>query len=154
MHAHNGSVTAWIPSDFEGPVTFSTKNGTLKFSDPVQRRVAHYSRSEKTGKAFIGDWSTGYADIGDDVEAWSGDELILSSENGSIKIEYAEESPETGASDAGSGEGALKYFIRRFMGGPAPNPGPREPASTTMSSISMSATGSRPPVTADWKSEA
>ncbi|KAG8864113.1 hypothetical protein FRB96_006987 [Tulasnella sp. 330] len=127
MDSQNGTITAQIPSDFEGPVTFEMTNGSLKFSELVQRRVAHYSFSEKTGKAFIGDWTTsGYADLGDDVEAWGGDELILSLENGNIRIEYAQESPEMAP-----GEGALTYFWRRLMEGLAPPPALTGPALTT-----------------------
>ncbi|KAG8864071.1 hypothetical protein FRB96_006944 [Tulasnella sp. 330] len=149
LHSQNGSVTARIPSDFEGPVTFRLRNGSLKFSEAVQRRVAHHSQTEKSGKAFIGDWSTsGYADIGDDLEAWSGDELILSSENGSVKIEYAEESPEfaRGASDGRSGEGPLKSLWRKIVGDPVPPPS--ESASASMSSPVMYPA---PPVVADRK---
>ncbi|KAG8864068.1 hypothetical protein FRB96_006941 [Tulasnella sp. 330] len=116
LQAQNGGVTAQIPSDFEGPLTFQIKNGSLKFSEAVLRRVAHQSQSETAGKAFIGDWSTsGYAGLGDEVEAWGGDEIILSAENGVIKIEYADESPEGALAG-----GVLKYFWRRLMGDPEP----------------------------------
>ncbi|KAG8864069.1 hypothetical protein FRB96_006942 [Tulasnella sp. 330] len=145
LHSPNGNVTAQIPPDFEGPVTFRALNGSLKFSELVKRRVAYHSQSEGVGKAFIGDLSTsGYADIDDDVEAWSGDELILSAENGRIKIEYAEESPEL-ASGAGASERSWNFW-KKFMRGSAAPPAPIESLSMLTSSTSLPTGGPRPAV--------
>ncbi|KAG8982915.1 hypothetical protein FRB94_007699 [Tulasnella sp. JGI-2019a] len=124
-HSQNGSVTARIPPDFQGPVTFMTKNGSLKFSDRVEKRLAHLTRSDNAGKAFIGSWeASGNADIGaGGGEDWAGDELVLSSEGGSIRIEYADEPSEFSKvrkeiADAGPIGGAFKYAMKRFSGRP------------------------------------
>ncbi|KAG8982911.1 hypothetical protein FRB94_007703 [Tulasnella sp. JGI-2019a] len=118
MHAQDGSVTAQIPSDFEGPISFMLKDGSLKLSAGVERRLAHFSRSGKNGKGFIGSLETsGYADIGDNTEAWAGDELILSSRDGNIRIEYIDEVPET--VEGGSSKGGFKGFVRKVVEIPA-----------------------------------
>ncbi|KAG8982913.1 hypothetical protein FRB93_007734 [Tulasnella sp. JGI-2019a] len=115
MGSQNGRLLVQIPSDFEGPVTFTFGHGSFTFSEAVERRLAHYNRADRRGKAFIGSWETsGYADIGDDEEAWNGDELELSAQNGSVRVEFAEE-PTVVRVDSESGGGPFS-FMRRFMG--------------------------------------
>ncbi|KAG9028480.1 hypothetical protein FRB95_006422 [Tulasnella sp. JGI-2019a] len=139
-HSHNGNVTVSIPIDFEGPVTCTTKNGSVKFSQAIQQRLTQLGRSDKTRKAFIGSLPTSEQNTTDakdknDLEAWSGDELILSSANGNLRIDYTQE----GSDETGSG--GLKDFLRRFMGGSSP-----APSDLTSSSASSSGAGSGYPV--------
>ncbi|KAG8982914.1 hypothetical protein FRB93_007735 [Tulasnella sp. JGI-2019a] len=112
MDTHNGCLLAQIPSDFEGPVTFTLGNGSLTFSKAVERRLASYNPTDKRGKAFIGSRETsGYANTGD---AWNGDELELSAHNGSVQVEFAEEPSVVGADSRPSG-GPFD-FMKRLMG--------------------------------------
>ncbi|KAG8864070.1 hypothetical protein FRB96_006943 [Tulasnella sp. 330] len=121
-HSRNGSVTARIPPDFEGPVTFNTKNGSLKFSGRIQKSLIHFNRSEKAGKAFIGSrGALGNDDPEEDgEEAWDGDELVLSSERGNIRLEYADEPSEfkkvkDDFKDTGPISGVVNYTMRKIL---------------------------------------
>ncbi|KAG8864072.1 hypothetical protein FRB96_006945 [Tulasnella sp. 330] len=122
-HSQNGNVTARIPPDFQGPVTFMTKNGSLRFSDRVQQSLVHLSRSDKAGKAFIGtQGSLGFANVGEaGGESWHGDELVLSSENGTIRVEYVDEPTEfqkirEDFTGDGPIRGVVKYAFRKISG--------------------------------------
>lgn len=128
-HSVNGSVTVFIPSDFEGPVTFSTLNGSTTFSQPIKKRLAHFGGADGTNKAFIGSVEgSGFADLDKEGEsAWRGDELELSSEYGSIKVYCAEEIGEV------EGAGPIRFFKRLFSGagssgGGSGSPPPPPPA--------------------------
>ncbi len=51
-----------------------------------------FSRVEHVGKGFIGDWAhSGYGQRDDHETSWDGDELVLDSENGKIKVFFADE---------------------------------------------------------------
>lgn len=86
-----------IPRDFSGPVTFtSSATGQTVFSSEVHQVFTPFSRVDNVGKGFIGDFaSSGYGNqTGDDDRTeprWDGDELILQSDYGKIKIFYADE---------------------------------------------------------------
>ncbi|KAG8910529.1 hypothetical protein FRC02_007136, partial [Tulasnella sp. 418] len=88
--SHNGAVTIKLPDDFEGPVSFSTCNGCVRFSPRLQAKLVTFAKDRKAGKAFIGDWeSAGYGD-GDHVD-WNGDELIVGTKNGSLYVGFNDE---------------------------------------------------------------
>lgn len=66
------------------------------FSSGVHQAFTPFSRVDNVGKGFIGDFaSSGYGNqtSGDDTNEprWDGDELILQSDHGKIKIFYADE---------------------------------------------------------------
>lgn len=113
-------------SNTEGPVTFMTKNGSLKFSDRVSKGIAHLNPSEKAGMTIISsrDFAR-YADAGQEGgEARDGDDLVLSSDSGSIRIEYADEPSEfkmVKEDFRGTGPigGVVKYAIRKISGRPS-----------------------------------
>jgi len=109
--SNNGSVTVHIPSDFEGPVTFTNGNGSTRFSEAVKGRLAHFNTANMVGRAFIGSVATsGFADVkGDSKTEWHGDELVLRSNNGKIRVAYVEEEPEEVAGE-GSGRGFFGFF--------------------------------------------
>lgn len=106
----HGSVTVYIPLDFEGPLTYNTgDHGSIKFSEAIQQRLAHFGGPGGVHKAFIGSLeASGFADVDDDSE-WTGDELYLSTTYGSIKVYYTSEGQEPGSGGVG--------FFKRFFGG-------------------------------------
>ncbi|KIO21614.1 hypothetical protein M407DRAFT_28822 [Tulasnella calospora MUT 4182] len=88
----NGTVTVYIPRDFIGPITSSTDNGGLDLSDAVKPNYYPFSEDRKAVKGFIGDWtSSGYGDILQSGAEWTGDELVVGSKNGRVKVYYIDE---------------------------------------------------------------
>lgn len=59
IHAtsQNGAVRVSIPQSFEGALIAHTKNGSLKFSDPIKARMTVFSASDTT-RGYIGDWQS------------------------------------------------------------------------------------------------
>ncbi|KAF8189458.1 hypothetical protein K438DRAFT_1832622 [Mycena galopus ATCC 62051] len=80
----NGSVTIHLPRSFRGPVTVSTRNGAIRFSDALSAELTTFNEVNKTRRCFIGD----YSDWTDQPEGWMGDELNLETMNGGIKVQY------------------------------------------------------------------
>ncbi|KAG9012950.1 hypothetical protein FRB90_006386 [Tulasnella sp. 427] len=94
--SQTASVHVRIPRDFSGPITFSSQTGQTVFSSEVHRAFTPFSRVADVGKGFIGNFAaSGYGNQtdGDDSKdlRWDGDELILQSDHGKIKIYYADE---------------------------------------------------------------
>ncbi|KAG8979904.1 hypothetical protein FRC05_007347 [Tulasnella sp. 425] len=94
--SQTASVHVRIPRDFSGPVTFTSATGQTVFSSDVHHAFTPFSRVDNVGKGFIGDFaSSGYGNqtVGDDhaEPRWDGDELIVQSDYGKIKIFYADE---------------------------------------------------------------
>lgn len=87
-YSRNGQVKVCIPRSFCGPVSATTENGTVKVSRAVAARQTPFNYINDTNKSFIGD-ASGYLEKGG--KNWHGDELILESKNGSIKISYDDE---------------------------------------------------------------
>lgn len=116
-HSKHGNVAIYIPPDFEGPVTFSTRHGSTKFSNSIQQRLTHFGGADKINKAFIGAFPTSFADPGGlSKGAW--DELDLSSVQGNIKVYYANEISEDVASP-------VSFIKKLFGGGAAGRPSPQ-----------------------------
>jgi len=87
-------VTIYLPRGFEGPVTFKYKRFPPEFSEEVRSRLTLFGRDCKHGTAFIGDWSKfGDGRPGKDgrYEHWDGDELVMSSKSGVIRVAYTDE---------------------------------------------------------------
>lgn len=84
MYAH---VKVFLPRSFQGPVTATTVYGAIKVSDAVAARQTPFSDVDKTSKFFIGDVSR-YLEEG---KNWDGDEVVVGSSHGSIKISYDDE---------------------------------------------------------------
>ncbi|KIO31843.1 hypothetical protein M407DRAFT_241608 [Tulasnella calospora MUT 4182] len=94
--SQTASVHVRIPRDFSGPITFTSETGQTVFSSEVHQAFTPFSRVASVGKGFIGDFaSSGYGNQtdGDDHKEprWDGDELIVQSDHGKIKIFYADE---------------------------------------------------------------
>ncbi|KAG9050161.1 hypothetical protein FS837_007460 [Tulasnella sp. UAMH 9824] len=88
----NGAVTVYIPRDFIGPITSTTDNGGLDLSDAIKQTYYAFSEDGKATKGFIGDWtSSGYGDILQSGGEWVGDELVVGSKNGRVKVYYIDE---------------------------------------------------------------
>jgi len=97
--SHESDITVLVPSDFEGPVTWSNgPRGSTVFSPEVQKRLIPFSRESTRGKAFISDRippAMPQAERG-----WSGDALVLGSHEGRISVSFVGE-----AQPASSGSG-------------------------------------------------
>ncbi len=71
----------------------------MSFSQDVHSHLLLFSRTDGTGKGFIGDWaSSGYGDLveanGEEGKArWPGDELVLMSDHGNVKVVFSDEEP-------------------------------------------------------------
>lgn len=88
LHAEapNGSVHVRVPSSFRGLVTVYTVHGSVKFSNTLHAKIATFNEVQNVRRWFIGDL-TGY----DEETEWSGDEVNILAENGSVKLRYSDE---------------------------------------------------------------
>ncbi|KIY71374.1 hypothetical protein CYLTODRAFT_128535 [Cylindrobasidium torrendii FP15055 ss-10] len=98
----NGSVQVQLPPDFVGPVTLAGR-ARFNVSDRLQTNSYTFSESGGVRKMFVGDMSK--YNEGD----WKGDEMSLSTTNGSIKVSYSDERQDVPAAGAG--------FWGRMFGG-------------------------------------
>lgn len=88
----NGRVSVYLPRDFIGTLTSSTNNGRLDLSEGIKRNYNVFSDDQRAAKGFIGDWSSsGYGDAVQMGAAWTGDELVVGSRNGAVKVSYVDE---------------------------------------------------------------
>ncbi|KAF8601057.1 hypothetical protein BDV93DRAFT_546026 [Ceratobasidium sp. AG-I] len=133
--SNNGSVRVRIPQSFEGAVTMSTQNGSMKISDPVKSRLTTFSSASNTTRGFIGDWQASQfgadspspsnsasldpnADpplptISDPFAAWAGPLVHIASRNGGVQLAFSDEAP---PATEGGGPGLSSAF-RGFMSG-------------------------------------
>ncbi|KAG8993714.1 hypothetical protein FRB90_000614 [Tulasnella sp. 427] len=108
-NSHNGGVKVYIPRDFIGPLTSATDNGGLDLSDMVKRNHTPFSEDGKICKGFIGDWSSsGYGDVIQAGKEWKGDELVVGSKNGRVKVFYSDELNNTSGPSRGGFFGWFK----------------------------------------------
>ncbi|KAH9477582.1 hypothetical protein JR316_0009804 [Psilocybe cubensis] len=88
----NGSLNIYIPRSFQGPVSVSLRNGSLRYSESVRGLVTQFSELNGAQRSFIGDFdANAIRDAGD----WAGDAIWLESRNGSIKVFFDDELDET-----------------------------------------------------------
>ncbi|KAG8897449.1 hypothetical protein FRC01_011331 [Tulasnella sp. 417] len=88
----NGRVSVYLPRNFVGTLNSSADNGGLDLSEGIKRNFNTFSEDRKTTKGFIGDWSSsGYGDAVQSGAEWTGDELVVSSKNGRVKVSYVDE---------------------------------------------------------------
>ncbi|KAG8903890.1 hypothetical protein FRC01_008941, partial [Tulasnella sp. 417] len=88
----NGRVSVYLPRDFIGTLNSSTDNGGLDLSEEIKRNYNMFSEDRKATKGFIGDWSSsGYGNAFQSGAEWAGDELVISSKNGRVKVSYVDE---------------------------------------------------------------
>ncbi|TDL24528.1 hypothetical protein BD410DRAFT_786043 [Rickenella mellea] len=88
-----GKVTIGLPRTFVGPLTATTRFGSLCLSGSVKPQVATFSDVNNTFKGFLGDVeSTGFGN-GD----WEGSRVEVDCLNGSVNIYYLDELDEHNA---------------------------------------------------------
>jgi len=88
--SNEGAVTVCIPPDFQGPISYTIRDGHALLSDRIKQHMTPFSTVSGTRRAFIGDWSSsGYGE--DSKVEWQGDELVVSTDEGDIKLFYADE---------------------------------------------------------------
>jgi hypothetical protein len=103
----NGSVTIHLPRSFRGPVTVSTRNGAIRFSDALSAELTTFNEVNKTRRCFIGD----YSDWTDQPEGWMGDELSLETMNGGIKVQYDVEASASNSASKAKGKGLFAKLL-------------------------------------------
>ena len=82
----NGGTTLYLPRSFCGPMTTTTGNGSTKTSPALSAQTTLLSESSRVRRAFVGDMhACGFAR---DPAGWTGDELVIDSKNGSVKLMY------------------------------------------------------------------
>lgn len=85
ISAYNGHINLRLPRSFLGPLTITTSHGSVRFSPDVVAAVTTFS-DMRTKKCFVGDYSTWR-----DGETWTGDEAVIESKNGSVRIQFDDE---------------------------------------------------------------
>ncbi|EGO03348.1 hypothetical protein SERLA73DRAFT_174804 [Serpula lacrymans var. lacrymans S7.3] len=85
VYAKDGSVTICLPQAFQGPMSLTTKNGSISLSNPLLEASTALAQIDSTRRYFVGDLSA----IRD--EEWNGDELKAESKDGSIKVKFVDE---------------------------------------------------------------
>jgi len=81
LHAvsHNGHVEAWLPDNFQGPLTLRTKNGSMTIVKPLARHVRILEETPGERRCWVGEgW--------EDEKDWIGDECVVESRNGSVSV--------------------------------------------------------------------
>lgn len=106
----NGAVTVHLPSTYVGTVSTGIKNGDLKFSPAIHKRLVTFSEKNKEARFFIGD----YASLGyEDDDTWLGDHLRVESHNGRVMVDFVDEESE--ASPRGKSSSNGKGFFSRLL---------------------------------------
>jgi hypothetical protein len=77
-----------LPRSFKGPISATTHNGSVRLSPALRSQQTPFSDVEHTSRFFIGD-ITEYAP--QEGKNWLGDELVIGSKNGGIRILYIDE---------------------------------------------------------------
>jgi len=86
----NGAISLTIPRSFQGIITITTQNGNVKFLGDMENAINITSDVNKTRRCFLGDFSA----LVDD-EPWEGDEMVVETSNGGVKIQYDDEATES-----------------------------------------------------------
>jgi len=112
----NGSVHIYIPNPFHGPITASTKNGSVTFSEQIQKDLITFSERDGAKTCFLGEFEG--SGFGKEGMEWEGDVCVAETRNGSVKIWYIDEDKTiTGSGGQGGGQG----FWGRLFGGRSAN---------------------------------
>ena len=91
-HSEYAPVTVLLPRSFHGLVSASTTHGVIKVSDVVAAHLTTLSDTDKARIFFIADVSR-HLQRGD-ID-WHGDEAIVESTFGTIKVYYEDEVKES-----------------------------------------------------------
>ncbi|KAK7445479.1 hypothetical protein VKT23_014896 [Stygiomarasmius scandens] len=79
----NGSVTVHIPRSFSGSII--CRGGRAKMSAPLMTQTTTFGNVGDTSRYYVGDYDPAH------VEENIGDQLVMESKNGSLKIFYDDE---------------------------------------------------------------
>lgn len=84
-----------LPRSFNGPVTITTKYGTVRFSEGLSSRLTHFGESKYTQRYFLGDWASSQYKRGSSTLTWQGDELVIDAKHGAVKVAQVDDAPGT-----------------------------------------------------------
>jgi hypothetical protein len=107
LHAtsENGSADIYLPRNFEGPITLSTKHGSIKRSTAVLDHSTLFFESGGVQRGFVGDHTA----WGTDPENWRGDEALLESKNGTVRVWFVDEGDYSASASSGK-----SFFSKLF----------------------------------------
>ncbi|KII84592.1 hypothetical protein PLICRDRAFT_167568 [Plicaturopsis crispa FD-325 SS-3] len=84
--SYNGAVQLYLPRSFTGPLTITSNNGSVTYSDQVKEHLTTFSEVNRRHLSFVGDSSewTGQVD-------WAGDAATVESKNGKVQVRFVDE---------------------------------------------------------------
>ncbi|KAL5524930.1 hypothetical protein ACEPAF_8799 [Sanghuangporus sanghuang] len=110
VKSKNATAAVALPSDFVGPITLYTVNGSVSLSSVMESRLVIFSEDNGTRKCFVGDYRrTGYTG----GQRWVGSVAEVGSVNGRVKLSFVDE-VDPSASSSVNGGGS--FFHRLFAG--------------------------------------
>ncbi|KII84581.1 hypothetical protein PLICRDRAFT_126803 [Plicaturopsis crispa FD-325 SS-3] len=83
--SYHGGVQLHLPQSFKGPLSITSNNGGITYSDQVRARQ-RFSEVHRRHFSFVGD-SSGWTG----EEEWEGDAATVQSRNGKVHVSYADE---------------------------------------------------------------
>jgi len=84
----NGSINVQIPRSFSGPIRIRTHHGSIQFSAAVHVHLTQFSEMDGVQRSFLGNFNPSQWEIG---VPWEGDELLIETKNGSVKVFFDDE---------------------------------------------------------------
>jgi len=90
-NAKHGGLTVGLPQDFEGLVTLNSEYGAHVLSKGIQERLTPIRGDKGNAVFFIGRWEVFMQQDGSTSGGWQGDEAILQSTYGPIKVAFTGE---------------------------------------------------------------
>jgi len=102
--SYNGAITVYLPRSFQGPMTITSRNGSVNISSSLSDHATTFSEVNSTRRYFVGDFS-GWSDSA--LERWNGDECVIEGRNGRIKVQYLDDVPAPKVEGKGSFLGKL-----------------------------------------------
>ncbi|KAL5478691.1 hypothetical protein ACEPAI_1968 [Sanghuangporus weigelae] len=110
IKSKNATATVALPSDFVGPLTLYTVNGSVSLSSAMESRLVIFSEDNGTRKCFVGDYRrAGYTG----GQRWAGSVAEIGSVNGRVKLSFVDEVDPSASSSVSDGGG---FFRRLFAG--------------------------------------
>ncbi|KAL5510971.1 hypothetical protein ACEPAG_3690 [Sanghuangporus baumii] len=110
VKSKNATAAVALPSDFVGPLTLYTVNGSVSLSTAMESRLVIFSEDNGTRKCFVGDYRrSGYTG----GQRWTGSVAEIESVNGRVKLSFVDEADPSPSSNV-NGSGSL--FRRLFAG--------------------------------------
>ncbi|KAJ7751539.1 hypothetical protein DFH07DRAFT_922056 [Mycena maculata] len=106
-HSYYGHITLAIPRSFRGPVTVTTRFGSLKFAGDLAGAVTTLGEADGTHRCFVGELGDDWADAAD---GWAGDEIRVEATHRGVRLLYDTDAG-AGGHDNGWGKGLFGKLL-------------------------------------------